>query len=552
MGYTSGVDRAICFNGAKSVELGTHDFLNSSFFEFSFSRNSILPIPFDHVYHDTNTNIGWYDDRVATISPHFGDEFSGRLIGVNDYADSTSSDTLVVEIKNSDSSVDSLFVMYNKAEGLNENTSEAIDKVIITQGAAGGQSWKLAEITPGQTWTSSNYFLDKTLSIATSTEASEGNVQYVTTTIKFANTACTDDSQCTTDLQNYNCLSEQCVSSVCKIISQDGCCGNGVCDATEYCDTCGDCLNSSDHCNSFVASWSNVSTSSGIYGISFDVTVTKDVYFHEISDVFVWQSGTYTAKVYTREGTNTSENDLNNWVQVYSGSIAASNVSGRSYITSIPFTSRVSTSSGGTRAFYVDVTETGSTPQFKIPYETNNNPVSNSDMSMSSATTRRQSSGTTIGAARTDVGTFIGTLKYGYEKNTSPTSAPSRSPSALDDDQQCVDSLSTFKKIRKNGKINIRDCEWIKAKPEKLNRRCQKESNASHCPETCQQCANFDCKDSTRKFMYIRDGKDDKEIDCAWLKKKPTKLAKRCEKDIFKTTCRETCSFVNDLIDCSV
>ena len=72
-----------------------------------------------------------------------------------------------------------------------------------------------------------------------------------------------------------------------------------------------------------------------------------------------------------------------------------------------------------------------------------------------------------------------------------------QSPSALDDDQQCVDSLSTFKKIRKNGKINIRDCEWIKAKPEKLNRRCQKESNASHCPETCQQCANYDCKDST-------------------------------------------------------
>ena len=46
--------------------------------------------------------------------------------------------------------------------------------------------------------------------------------------------------------------------------------------------------------------------------------------------------------------------------------------------------------------------------------------------------------------------------------------------------------------------------------------------------------------------MYIRDGKDDREIDCAWLKKKPTKLAKRCEKDIFKTTCRDTCSFVND------
>ncbi|GFH59960.1 hypothetical protein CTEN210_16436 [Chaetoceros tenuissimus] len=518
MGYTTGVDRAICFNGAKSVELG------------------------------------WYNNRVATINPHFGDEFSGRLIGVNDYAISNQSDTLVVEIKNSDSSVDSLFVMYNKAEGLNEDTSEAVNKVIITQGAAGGQSWKLAEITPGQTWTSVNYFLDKTLSISTSAEASNGNVQYVTTTIKFADAACSNNNECTTDLQNYNCLSEQCVNSVCKIISQDDCCGNGLCDAAEYCDTCDDCLNTSDHCKSIVASWSNASTSSGIYGISFDVTVTKDVYFHEISDVFVWRSGTYTVKVYTREGTNTGENDLSNWVQVYSGSIAASNVSGRSYITSIPFTSRVSTSSGGTRAFYVDVT--GSTQDYKIPYETNNNPVSNSDMSMSSATTRRASSITTIGAARTDVGTFIGTLKYGYAKNTSPTSAPipapTESPSALDDDQQCVDSLSTFKKIRKNGKINVRDCEWIKAKPEKLNRRCQKESNASHCPEACQKCANYDCKDSTRKFMYIRDGKDDKEIDCDWLKKKPSKLAKRCEKDIFKTTCRETCSFVNELIDCSV
>ena len=99
------------------------------------------------------------------------------MIGVNDYAISTSSDTLVVEIKNSDSSVDSLFVMYNKAEGINADTSEGVDKVIITQGAAGEQSWKLAEITPGQTWTSANYFLGKTLSISTSAKASNGNVQ---------------------------------------------------------------------------------------------------------------------------------------------------------------------------------------------------------------------------------------------------------------------------------------------------------------------------------------------------------------------------------------
>ncbi|GFH59839.1 hypothetical protein CTEN210_16315 [Chaetoceros tenuissimus] len=388
MGYTTGVDRAICFNGAKSVELG------------------------------------WYDDRVATISPHFGDEFSGRLIGVNDYAISTSSDTLVIEIKNPDSSVNSLFVMYNKAEGINADTSEGADKVLITQGATGEQSWKLAEITPGQTLTIPNYFLGNSLSISTSVEASAGNVQYIATTIKFADTVCVNDSQCTTDLQN-SCLSEQCVSSVCKIIAQGDCCGNGVCDAAEYCDTCDDCLNSSDHCNSIVASWSNARTNSGIFGISFDVTVTKDVYFHEISDVFVWESGTYTVNAYTREGTNTGENDLSNWVQVYSGSIVSSSVSGRSYITSIPFTSRIDTASGVTRAFYVDVT--GSTPQFKIPYETNNNPVSNFDMSMSSATTRGASSGTAIGAARTDVGTFIGTLKYGYDIEVSPK--PSQVPS---------------------------------------------------------------------------------------------------------------------------
>ena len=335
----------------------------------------------------------------------------------------------MVEIKNSDSSVDSLFVMYNKAEGINANPSEAIDKVIITQGAAGGQSWKLAEITPGQTWTSANYFLDKTLSISTSAEASAGNVEYVTTTIKFADTACSNDNECTTNLQN-SCLSEQCVSSVCKIISQDDCCGNEVCDATEYCDTCDDCLNSSDHCNSLTAGWSSISSNSGIYGVSFDVTVTKDVYFHELSDVQVWDSGTYTVNVYTREGTNTGENDLNNWVQVYSGSIASSTGSDSTqYLSSIPFTSRIDTASGVTRAFYVDVT--GSTPTFKIPYETNNNPVSNSDMSMSSGTFRLSSSATTIGSATTNAGTFIGTLKYGYEKNTSTTSFPSSMPSEL-------------------------------------------------------------------------------------------------------------------------
>lgn len=491
--------------------------------------------------------LGWYDDRVTTIYPHAGDEFNGRLIGVNDYGISTSSDTLVVEIKNSDSSVNSYFLMYNKAEGINGDAEEAINQIVIVQGATSEQSWRVAEITPGSSWTKSNYFLDKTLVISTQTEASSGNVQYVSTTIKFQDKSCSSDNDCSS---LPTCFSEQCSSNVCEIVREADCCGNELCDDSEFCNTCDDCLQNSDHCTNLDASdWSSANTSSGAYGTSFDVTASTNIYIHEI-DAFVWEENTsHTVKVYTRSGTNSGESNLNNWEKVFDGSITSDS----EYFIKIPLSRRVDVSSGSTQAFYIDMTGSSS-PYYKFGYDDDNiNTQSNSDVTISTLTVREESSGTTIGDARGTSG-FVGMVKYGYAKSSTPTSptpvsptqapTPAPTPTNVEDDG-CNDSPLRMKVWNESQqRYKMQSCDWVGRIEEKTEERCASislngETNAAHCAKTCG-VSNCSQQDSNSRFkVYSPEKQKLLTRYCTFAANKPEE---RCAWEGMADTCRAACA----------
>jgi len=63
---------------------------------------------------------------------------------------------------------------------------------------------------------------------------------------------------------------------------------------------------------------------------------------------------------------------------------------------------------------------------------------------------------------------------------------------------------------------------------------------ASHCPNACGACSEYQCSDSEASFLV---GKNERnKRDCAWLEKmKPSKRSVWCSKR-FADTCRKTCN----------
>ena len=118
---------------------------------------------------------------------------------------------------------------------------------------------------------------------------------------------------------------------------------------------------------------------------------------------------------------------------------------------------------------------------------------------------------------------------------TSGTTSPVATNSPTNISSSCKDAGVKFKLKDKR-----RGCRWVRKKPDKIARRCNFKNVDSHCPNSCGKCAEFGCKDSARKFYLW--GKD-KLQTCDWVNKKPGKRARRCKKNGVMATCRESCRY---------
>lgn len=416
MGFSSSADAAYCFNGAKSVELG------------------------------------WYSSHVMKISPSTGSNFSGKMIGVNDFADSSSlTDSpykLVVEIKNP-TNADNYFVMYNKAEGINAGVLEAQNQVVVVQGAPESTSNKIAAVSVGLSAIIPNFYFKYGLKIDVQgggLDSTNNNIDYVNVNISLQGPECTSDSECNDD---NDCSTDTCVSGQCVYTPDPFCCGNYICEEGEFCSTCSQDCEAPTDCNeiddrvdtsagkcvvkclcfpstlSQIGSISVLFTKGGYYhsdvfGILFQVDVQKDVIFYEIEVDLSTEGGAAerqeSVKVYTKE--NTSSNSLTEWDLVYDGEATST-----FYTLAISFTERKATSAGNKRWFYVALAEGGD-----LEFAQEEKTVSNTDMTIQPAEVRKQSNGLTIGDQILFSGNpeihYQGGLKYDYAR-VSPSDIPS-------------------------------------------------------------------------------------------------------------------------------
>lgn len=419
MGYSSSADAAYCFNGAKSVELG------------------------------------WYSSHVMKISPSTGSNFSGKIIGVNDFADSSSlTDSpykLVVEIENP-ANADYFYVMYNKAEGINAGVREAQNQVVVVQGAPESASNKIAAFSDGHFFSISNFYFNYGLKILVQgggVDSTNNDIDYVNVNISIQGPDCTSDSECNDD---NDCSIDTCMSGQCVYTPDPFCCGNYICEEGEFCSTCSQDCEAPTDCNEIddrvdtsagkcvvkclcfpstlcqISSISVLFTKGGDYahsvafGISFQVDVQKDVIFYEIEVDLSTTGGAAerqeSVKVYTKE--NTSSNSLTEWDLVYDGAATST-----FYTLTIPFTERKATSAGNKRWFYVALAEGGD-----LAFALGEKTVSNTDMTIQPATVRgqQQSDGLTVGDQILFSGDpeihYQGGLKYDYTR-VSPSEIPS-------------------------------------------------------------------------------------------------------------------------------
>ena len=102
--------------------------------------------------------IGWYDDRKATVDPLDG-AWTGKIIGVADYM-KNSLFPVVVKI-DTGSTIGQLYIAFNRAQGINKDNVQADDQVTIVETNGSGdnasQSFLKAHLAEGQQYAVENW-----------------------------------------------------------------------------------------------------------------------------------------------------------------------------------------------------------------------------------------------------------------------------------------------------------------------------------------------------------------------------------------------------------
>jgi hypothetical protein len=113
----------------------------------------------------------------------------------------------------------------------------------------------------------------------------------------------------------------------------------------------------------------------------------------------------------------------------------------------------------------------------------------------------------------------------------SPTKAPTEPP--IISDSPCSTDFGLLFKWNSTTTVT---CDWVKESP---STRCYKRKAKSVCPNACSSTAFWCNRDGRGKFQLAASQNTMK--GCAWVKRNPDAVAKRCSKGQVALVCRGTC-----------
>jgi hypothetical protein len=130
---------------------------------------------------------------------------------------------------------------YNRAKGVNKDTSEAVDKVTVVSAREKKISTLIAKKFENDSHSITDYYNGRYLQISVGSAGQDGDVDYVHVTVQLETVVCSTGSECNTLVCNTDlnaCNSGTCVIGICTYSVTSDCCGDGYCDASEHCTNC--------------------------------------------------------------------------------------------------------------------------------------------------------------------------------------------------------------------------------------------------------------------------------------------------------------------------
>jgi len=279
--------------------------------------------------------LGWYSDRVVDINPLSKEVFDGKLSGIAQYGLMVGSEHKVVVHVITPDGIDNVFVAYNRAVGMNNETSSNYkDKVLVTQGLATSVSWLLNSMVQQEIVLLSNLGFPRPLIVAVKGSGSDstasGVVDYMNV---FVGLKCNSSSDCNT---GQSCESGMCTRSK----------------STAAPSAAPTQLGSLKSLTSPNASSSNGQKRA--YGLMFDLAAgqTSNVVIRKI-DVLTATSDVLRVQIWTKLGTCSGFENLDSTTWVKQNFVTTGK--GISSLTSLSLPTPVKVSKGSILAVYIKV-----------------------------------------------------------------------------------------------------------------------------------------------------------------------------------------------------
>lgn len=309
MGSLYGLENApeMCFNGAKSFQMG------------------------------------WYDDKVVTVAP-FSSSWSGRVGGICDYQN-PKTETVVLKIETGTD--EDYFVNFNRRNGINSGTREGGNQVLVTKQGTNGVGYSVsylqAKLTSGRSFTIPNFGESgRPVYIKVDQINLNSSPAYADVSVEMG---CTSDSDCQRDAM-FACPSYCSTrTNTCEV--KTGCDCDATCNAsTEDMFQCpSDCLDSK--VMETTKSGGNMND-----GSMFDIVAKNEVQITSF-DIDTLDHGEYiNAYVYTKVG-GYSGHELKpeRWKHIQTARIASL---GENELTRLPkLPNPIVIPAGGRQAFYI-------------------------------------------------------------------------------------------------------------------------------------------------------------------------------------------------------
>ncbi len=90
--------------------------------------------------------LGWYDDKAVIVSPS-SSSWSGRMMGISDYSNSS---TQTVLLKLETGMDEDYYVNFNRKSGINRDVRESGDQVLVIM--QDPELWRIRKIGEDQSW----------------------------------------------------------------------------------------------------------------------------------------------------------------------------------------------------------------------------------------------------------------------------------------------------------------------------------------------------------------------------------------------------------------